>query len=71
MCFDRVGRRAPWSFTTEGAEALPDSFISHTSLFGYGEIGSLFGTWRAEPEGPAAGLSTSLCLSLSTSSRGD
>ena len=67
MCFDHVSRRAPWSFTTEGAEAQPDAFISHTFLFGYGEIGPRFGTCRAEPEGPAAGLSTTLCLSLSTS----
>ena len=67
MCFDRVGRRAPWSFTTKGAEAQPDAYILHTYMFGYCEIGSLFGTWRAEPEVPAAGLSTSLSLSLSTS----
>ena len=67
MCFDRVGRRAPWSFTTEGAEAQPVAYIYILNMFGYCEIGSLFGTWRAEPEVPAAGLSTSLCLSLSTS----
>ena len=66
MCFDRVGRRAPWSFTTEGAEAQPVAYL-YTYMFGYCEIGSLFGTWRAEPEVPAAGLSTSFSLSLSTS----
>ena len=66
MCFGRVGRRAPWSFTTEGAEAQPVAFYI-LKIFGYCEIGSLFGTWRAEPEVPAAALSTSLSLSLSTS----